>query len=117
MTQLHLSKALVVMVVACCVAGPAAPVRAATPAQVEKAIKDAVDFLYKKQDKEGTWEPEDPKVNRHHQDGGWTAIAVYALLAAGESPQDPKVKKAIDYLLKQEMKGVYAVGIRLNVWH
>ena len=117
MTQLHLSKAIVVMVVACCVGGLAAPLRAATPAQVEKAIKDAVDYLYKKQDKEGTWEPDDPKVNRHHQEGGWTAIAVYALLAAGESPQDPKLKKAIDYLLKQEMKGVYAVGIRLNVWH
>jgi hypothetical protein len=45
-----------------------------------------------------------------------TAIATYALLAAGESPQDKRVQQAIEFLRKANITGVYAMGIRANVW-
>jgi len=39
-------------------------------------------------------------------------MAVYALLAAGESPTDPKLKPAITWLLKADLVGVYALTFR-----
>ena len=34
--------------------------------------------------------------------GGYTAIAAYALLAAGEQPTEPRLKKAIDVVKRGE---------------
>jgi hypothetical protein len=51
-----------------------------------------------------------------HQYGGLTAIATYALLASGESPQNEKLKRAIEFLKKTQMTGTYALGMRLQVW-
>src|SRR5436305_335518 len=91
----------------------ASSVRAATPEQVEKAIRAGVDHLYAVQAGDN-WD------NGWNQDnsntGGRTALVTYALLAAGESPQNPKLKSAIDFLLRQKPLGVYTLGIRCNVW-
>ncbi len=101
-----------------------APVaRAATPEQIDDAISRAKTFIYAKQNPDGLWEiaPADDakqnnKVSEGGQWGGRTAIAVYALLAAGESPQNPKLAKAIDFLTKSDIGGTYAVGLRAQVW-
>src|SRR5262245_8647226 len=82
-------------------------VRAATLEQVEKAIRAGVDHLYAIQSGDN-WD------NGWNQDnsntGGRTALVTYALLAAGESPQNPKLKSAIDFLLKQKPLGIYTLG-------
>ena len=87
--------------------------RAASVEQVEKAIRAGVDHLYAVQSGDN-WD------NNWNQDnsniGGRTALVVYALLAAGESPQNPKLKSAIDFLLKQKPPGIYTLGLRCNVW-
>ena len=95
---------------------------AATPAEVELAIKKGVQFLYSVQSEEGNWDfilkpdangkfPADVK-----QSGGPTALAVYALLTAGENPKDPRIVKAYDFLKKTQSAGTYAIGFRANAF-
>jgi hypothetical protein len=86
---------------------------AASVEAVEKSIRAGVDHLYQVQAGDN-WD------NGWNQDnsntGGRTALVVYSLLAAGESPQNPKLKAGIDFLLKQKPLGIYTLGIRCNVW-
>lgn len=102
------------------VAAPSA--LAATPQEVEAAINKAKRYLYSQQ-KDGNWEKSPaPRLGAspHHVDGaqwgGLTAIATYALLASGESPQDPRIKQAVEFLKQSDIVGVYALGMRANVW-
>lgn len=110
------------------VASSSRPAPAATPEQVDATIQKGVAFLYSKLNKEGNWEevqkpelstPKDTKqINlKGRQWGGTTAIAVYALLAAGENPQDPKLKPAIDFLEKANIQGTYGLGLSAQVWN
>src|SRR5687768_8227870 len=69
---------------------------AATTQQIREAIQKGKDYLYSVQ-KDGNWEIEE-KI--HGQKTGQTAVVLYALLAAGESPNDPRLASAIDYLKK-----------------
>jgi len=118
--------AAAVLCAAVLVAGAfARPAAAATPAEVEAAIKKGKQFLYGLQRPEGRWEPDaERKGNVHHDHpkmqgqawGGYTACAVYALLAAGESPQEPRLAKGIEFLKKADITGVYAIGVRSQVW-
>jgi hypothetical protein len=102
---------------------------AATPKQIDQAISKSKQYLYDQQQKDGSWElvpkaePVPPKSElpikqspRAGQWGGRTAIAIYALLAAGEKPQDPRLVKAIEFLKHAESSGVYALGLRCLVW-
>lgn len=100
-------------------------VRAATPAEVEAAIVKGKQFLYSLQKPEGRWEPDAKREGNKHGDhptmqgstwGGFTASATYALLAAGENPQDPRVQKAVSFLKSADMTGIYAIGMRCLVW-
>ncbi|WP_428940416.1 DUF4159 domain-containing protein [Fontivita pretiosa] len=86
------------------------------PQRIDAAIARARDFLYKQQ-KDDNWESEDNFDNKHgDQKTGQTALVVYTLLAAGESPQDPRIVKAVEYLKKTQTSGVYALGMRCQVW-
>jgi hypothetical protein len=97
---------------------------AATAKQVEESLQKGKAALYALQNKNGTWDdlaaPPPKTANAQSPDGGqWTgetALAVYALLAAGENPQDAKLAKAIEFLAKTETTGTYALGIRMQVW-
>ncbi|MDQ3441262.1 MAG: DUF4159 domain-containing protein, partial [Planctomycetota bacterium] len=96
--------------------------RAATPQEVDATVKRAVEWLYSKQ-KDGTWETKPARdASLTGQDvaggqwGGETAIAVYALLAAGESPQDERLAKGIEFLKKADLGGVYALALRAQVY-
>ncbi|HWE04683.1 MAG TPA: DUF4159 domain-containing protein, partial [Tepidisphaeraceae bacterium] len=86
------------------------------PHQVDDAIDKAVTFLKGKQQKDGSWEVADKKTAGHAW-GGETAIVTYALLAAGENPQDPAIKKAVEWLEAEDLHGTYAVGLRAQVWN
>lgn len=90
--------------------------RAATPQEVDAAILKGVKFLRSQQKPDGSWEPTSPPAPRPDQQGGNTAMATYALLAAGDSPQDEHIKKAVAWLMKADITGVYALGMRCQVW-
>jgi hypothetical protein len=92
---------------------------ALTDEQIEKAIQSLVNKIYAAQNDQGTWDPKEPKGNDHtygRNFGGSTALFTYALLTAGESYQNPKLAKAIEFLKTCEMGGTYAVGLRAHVW-
>jgi hypothetical protein len=98
------------------------PLPADSPEAVDRAIDNIKDWLYKAQKKDN-WEEtglpdleKGPYSTEGGQWGGLTAIATYALLAAGESPDSSKVRAAIEFLKKADIKGVYALGMRMQVW-
>ena len=86
----------------------------ATPERVDQAIERAKAWLYSKQ-VDGNWDNEPPP--QQDQRGGMTAFVVYALLAMGESPQDERLKPAIDWMLKNDTDGTYAISLRCQVWN
>src|SRR5688500_6532777 len=103
--------------------------RAATPEQVDKAIKRAVDHLLKVQKENGTWEVVDVKADPKAPEGkgspystsggqwgGLTALATYALLSSGIGAEDPKLAPAITFLKKADIDGTYALAMRMWVW-
>ena len=53
---------------------------------------------------------------QHYNYGGYTALAVYALLACGEDPQSPRMKHAIGWLMKLNCRGTYSLGVRTQIW-
>jgi hypothetical protein len=83
------------------------------PKRIDDSIASAKKFIYAQQ-KNDNWEQN----FQYHgdQSTGLTALAVYALLASGESPQDARIQKAVDYLQKTDATGVYALGVRCQVW-
>lgn len=80
---------------------------------VDKSINDGVEYLYKQQAGDN-WEKEGEF--HHDQKTGQTALVVYALLASGQSAQDPRINKAVDYLKKTDADGAFALGFRCLVW-
>jgi hypothetical protein len=99
------------------------PAMAASPEDVQAAIDRAKAFLYSQQNSDGNWEqsakplgdktPYDPAGG---QWGGLTALATYSLLAAGESPRNPRLAAAIRFLETAEVRGIYAIGLRAQIW-
>ena len=94
---------------------------AATPKEVNAAVDKAKAFIYS-QMKADNWEAVPAPVGEGQADpngkqwGGLTALATYGLLAAGEKPVNPKLAPAIAWLQKAQMGGLYATGIRAQVW-
>jgi hypothetical protein len=94
----------------------------ATPAETETALGQAKSFLYSKF-ADGSWEKA-PEQNLKSKDntigsqwGGQTALAAYALLAAGDNPNaQPKLAEAVAFLKQAKLTGTYALGIRCLVW-
>ena len=107
----------------------AATVRAAPafdPAAVDASIENAKAYLYAEQNEAGTWEnvpaPQNPagqSAGLAAQDtdvgqwGGRTSLALYALLAAGEKPTEPRLQKAVEFVKTQPITGTYAVGVKM----
>jgi hypothetical protein len=94
---------------------------AATDEQIGQAIEKSKAFLYSQQ-KYGTWERSETRQGANgasvtgDQWGGLTAMATYALLAAGENAQDPRLAQAVQFLHEAELVGLYALGMRCQVW-
>src|SRR5436305_4264743 len=88
---------LTALVCLCAVSRPATAY--VNPADVDRALEKARGYLYSQQNEQGNWEQvQHPENNGDEgradvdarQWGGLSAIASYALLAANESPQDPR---------------------------
>lgn len=93
----------------------AAPSMAITDEQVSQSIARMKRFFYAHQDPDtGGWPL--PRYDNSLQRGGDTALVVLALLTSGESHQDPRLARAIEYLRGLELRGTYAVSLRNHVW-
>lgn len=88
-----------------------------TDEHVTKAIGAIVEELYRRKDPKRFWEPVKPvRGESTRQGGGYTALTVLALLYAGESYQNPRLRDAVDHLNGISMHGTYAVSIRAAMW-
>lgn len=82
-----------------------------TAAAITTAIEDATLFLRSRQTPDGAIG------ETHYAQGGATALAALALLAAGTDPiSDPALIKALEWLLEIDPDNTYVRGIRANVW-
>jgi len=87
---------------------------AVTRDEVERAIRDGVRYLKQEQRGDGSW----PDV---HGDArtGTTSLVTLALLTAGEKPESPTVRKAIDYLRTfgpDQLSSTYAIALQTMVY-
>lgn len=99
----------------------AAPaLRAAAPREVmdqdvDRSVEELKRFLYGNQDKNGGW----PNFTGRDQvpDGGVTALAMFALMEAGEPITDARIKKGIEALaaIKADRTTLYVIAFRVMV--
>jgi hypothetical protein len=82
--------------------------------KVATAREKAIDFLKKKQTKDGHWEGDVLNIVAD-MEGGFTGLATLALLEAGVPAKDPAVTKAVEYLVKLEPKKTYVVSLQTQV--
>jgi hypothetical protein len=101
---------------------PAGPV---TAAQVQTAIERAQKWFLSKQNKDGNWEevqrPQHPREDnavtdlKSRQWGGLSSLATYALLASGVDHREPRMQKAIDFLLHANITSTYGLGLSSQI--
>lgn len=121
-----------VIVIACgsrrAAAAAPPPARAPGPAtatEIDDAIKKGVAYIYAQQKDGGHWEKDNARAGiahdwEHNQGdsfGGFTSLATYALLAAGQTPKDKRLANAVEFLKKADVIGIYSLGLRAQVWH
>jgi hypothetical protein len=105
--------------IAAVIVGCARVSMAASVDEVQNAIDKAEHYLYA-HEKAGSWEQ--AKVSKKvtspapSQPGGISATATFALLSAGENPDNSKLSAAIQHLKEIQTTGVYALGMRCQVW-
>jgi hypothetical protein len=100
----------------CAAAGGISP-EGLTDEHVRLAIDALVDELYERKDPGRFWEPAKPPSGQsQRQGGGYTALTVLAMLYAGQSYQEPRLRDAVEFLQELDMNGTYAVGVRAHVW-
>ncbi len=110
-----------ILIVSFAVIFPGHRLQAAPSDKIEEAIQKSQKYL-REQQKNGNWEEvpaPDPKEvigSRGGQWGGTTALATYALLASGDNPQSQPMRAAVAFLQHFPMSGIYAVGMRSQVW-
>jgi hypothetical protein len=80
--------------------------------KVRKAIDKGVAYLRREQ-RQGNWDVEGDKIARP---GGWTALALLALLNSGVPPEDPAIQKGLAYLRSIPPAQTYVVGLQTMVF-
>jgi len=87
----------------------AAPPRAVTDDDVDRAIAQVRRYLWSRQRADGTW----PHDYRAGPAGGTTAIAVFALLDSGERASTARMKKGLEALCAIKTTNLYVVATRV----
>ncbi len=91
------------------------PCRAAiTREEVEKAIREGVRYLKGEQRPDGSWAEAAEEAKT-----GTTSLVTLALLTAGERPDEPHVRKALQYLRKfgpDELRKTYSIALQTMVF-
>jgi hypothetical protein len=82
-------------------------------AQVRKAIRQAVKYLRGKQLPDGSWEVDEFAKTRP---GGWTCLAMLALLNAGIPPEDAMMRRGLEYVRKLEPDFTYVRALQTMVF-
>jgi hypothetical protein len=104
-----------------------------TAERVEQAIERGKAYVLTQQhQKSGSWDIASPAreprpnaqgfinvadIENSSQWGGTTALATYALLATGESPREPHIAAAVEFLKQANLRGTYALAMRAQVWN
>jgi hypothetical protein len=87
--------------------------------QIRSSIDKSRKYLLSEQLTDGSWEA-DPRMynggSPSHSWGGYTSLATYALLVSGSKAQDPPIQKALEFLEKADITGIYGLGLRVQVW-
>lgn len=98
----------------------ATPLRAAEPAnekdlveQVRESIERGKKFLHGTQAESGSW---DDAAEIKGMDGGWTNLALLALLYAGEKPTAPVIQRGLKNLREIKPQYTYVVGLQTMVF-
>ena len=110
------SKPFQTMLVLTLALGLALPVRAAEKPreplvdQVGKAIEAGIRYLRDQEKGAGNWEAVDKA--SIGMKGGWTSLAMLALLNAGVSPEDPLLLRGLEYLRHVEPQWTYVVSLQ-----
>jgi hypothetical protein len=81
--------------------------------QVRTAIERGVEFLRAAEDRNGNWEV---GAQSAIMQGGWTSLAMLALLNAGVKPDDPIIERGLKYLRGLAPKYTYVVGLQTMVY-
>jgi hypothetical protein len=88
-----------------------------TDEQVERAIERAVEFLWSKQNADGSWAASGLEMQ---YPGGVTALAAFALRTAGEGVSKPGMQKAAENLealyKKNQIQKVYSRSFAMMFW-
>ena len=80
---------------------------------IEDAIKRLQDYLISKQKPNGSF---DVDYTGKKQEGGETALVIYALLSSGMSAQEPSIARGLKWLNQVDMKGTYARALRMHCY-
>lgn len=84
-----------------------------TDEDVDEAIRRGVAWIKAQRKPQTFWENDEKKDDRHW--AGDSALAVLALLYAGEEPRDEEMTAALYWLASQELNGTYTYGVRAHV--
>ncbi len=87
---------------------------AVTREEVERAIRDGVNYLKKLQRDDGSWADVENDAR-----SGVTSLVTLALLTAGEKPDSPLLRKSIDYLRgfgPSDLRSTYAISLQTMVF-
>lgn len=92
---------------------PSAPPKDDLAERVRVAIDRGVKFLKDQEGGRGRWEVD---VDAAPRPGGWSSLALLALLNSGIPPDDPVIKRGLDYLRGIPPKQTYIVGLQTMVF-
>jgi hypothetical protein len=87
---------------------------AVTREEVERAIRDGVRFLKQEQRADGSWEEMNMQART-----GTTSLVTLALLTAGERPDAPHIRRALEHLRRfgpEDLKSTYAIALQTMVF-
>ena len=92
--------------------------------RIDEAIAKGVKYLWDQQKSDGRWEQfnQDVGINGRLVRGyfkypaGNSAIAAYALLESGVSPQNERMAKALEWLGRQSVTKTYTLALRASAW-
>jgi len=108
----------ILMVLCSAAASAGAAEQSFSDEQVQEAIDKAVEYLYSRQNEDGSWPDASGGLHREEEDRqiGLTSLVVYALLETGERLTDPRIGKALAWLESRDTGWTYAVAMRSQVW-
>lgn len=106
---------LVLLALVAMIAATPASAREVADEDVDRVIDETINYLYGQQSRAGNW-PHHHHM-RHHEmpQGGTTAIALFALLEAGESHQSEDMIRGLNWLSEFKTNNLYVRAVRTMV--